>query len=153
MSDPLCLNCGYNLRGNASGRCPECGYEFTPRGMARYHRAVHRGRSDMTRWTWQIGVAGGLLFMLFIPFAFYMPLAGLVIALVLLALIVRHNWVVASEVRLVRTYCSTEAGAEVTRGDTVLLWTLAMLFGEMAIAGAVATLGGVVIFVFFAAFS
>ena len=22
---PRCLNCGYNLRGNLSGRCPECG--------------------------------------------------------------------------------------------------------------------------------
>jgi len=23
--DPLCLTCGYNLRGNVSGTCPECG--------------------------------------------------------------------------------------------------------------------------------
>jgi len=23
-----CLNCGYDLRGTVSGRCPECGREF-----------------------------------------------------------------------------------------------------------------------------
>jgi hypothetical protein len=30
MSDPpLCMKCGYNLRGNVSGRCPECGTPVT----------------------------------------------------------------------------------------------------------------------------
>lgn len=28
-SRPLCIQCGYDLTGNVSGRCPECG---TPRG-------------------------------------------------------------------------------------------------------------------------
>lgn len=26
---PLCLACGYNLTGNASGMCPECGTQVT----------------------------------------------------------------------------------------------------------------------------
>lgn len=26
----LCLHCGYDLRGNESGTCPECGYGFEP---------------------------------------------------------------------------------------------------------------------------
>ncbi len=26
----LCLTCGYNLQGNVSGVCPECGTEITP---------------------------------------------------------------------------------------------------------------------------
>lgn len=25
---PICIDCGYDLTGNASGRCPECGLEF-----------------------------------------------------------------------------------------------------------------------------
>ncbi len=28
---PLCLNCGYSLIGNVSGRCPECGGAFEDR--------------------------------------------------------------------------------------------------------------------------
>jgi len=27
---PLCLSCGYNLTGNVSGRCPECGERIQP---------------------------------------------------------------------------------------------------------------------------
>jgi hypothetical protein len=26
----LCVNCGYNLTGNVSGRCPECGDAWNP---------------------------------------------------------------------------------------------------------------------------
>ena len=26
----LCINCGYDLRGNTSGVCPECGTRFGP---------------------------------------------------------------------------------------------------------------------------
>lgn len=29
---PLCIACGYNLTGNTSGRCPECGYEVRSAG-------------------------------------------------------------------------------------------------------------------------
>lgn len=31
----LCGNCGYDLRGNDSGRCPECGNRFDPRTIPR----------------------------------------------------------------------------------------------------------------------
>ena len=29
--DGLCLHCGYDLAGNVSGVCPECGKEAVPR--------------------------------------------------------------------------------------------------------------------------
>jgi predicted Zn-ribbon and HTH transcriptional regulator len=35
LTHGLCLTCGYNLTGNVSGRCPECG---TPAG-AEHHPA------------------------------------------------------------------------------------------------------------------
>ena len=31
----LCENCGYNLQGNDTGRCPECGNRFDPRPIPR----------------------------------------------------------------------------------------------------------------------
>ncbi|MBP7745279.1 MAG: hypothetical protein KA383_04050 [Phycisphaerae bacterium] len=30
MPSPLCAGCGYNLTGNVSGRCPECGTAILP---------------------------------------------------------------------------------------------------------------------------
>jgi hypothetical protein len=34
MADPLhCRKCGYNLTGNVSGRCPECGEEIAEGGI------------------------------------------------------------------------------------------------------------------------
>jgi predicted amidophosphoribosyltransferase len=30
-----CQNCGYNLTGNVSGRCPECGQAIDSHGEAR----------------------------------------------------------------------------------------------------------------------
>ncbi len=32
-----CAACGYNLTGNVSGMCPECGTEFNPRGSQAVH--------------------------------------------------------------------------------------------------------------------
>jgi len=32
-----CRGCGYDLRGSASGRCPECGDEFSPQPAASPH--------------------------------------------------------------------------------------------------------------------
>jgi len=34
LPGPYCRSCGYNLTGNISGRCPECGIEVPPEWMA-----------------------------------------------------------------------------------------------------------------------
>jgi len=40
--DPLCLNCGYNLTGNLSGVCPECGTAIgTPNAGGRQAHPEH----------------------------------------------------------------------------------------------------------------
>ena len=33
VPDPTCVSCGYSLRGNASGRCPECGKRRVSRAI------------------------------------------------------------------------------------------------------------------------
>jgi len=32
MRNRFCVRCGYSLRGNVSGICPECGKRFKPNG-------------------------------------------------------------------------------------------------------------------------
>ena len=34
--EEFCIQCGYNLYGNASGRCPECGWQICTDDIARY---------------------------------------------------------------------------------------------------------------------
>ena len=36
---PLCHNCSYNLKGNASGICPECGAPTSKEEVATWHRS------------------------------------------------------------------------------------------------------------------
>ena len=43
--DPKCGSCGYNLTGNTSGTCPECGWKLTARVKRRVRRATNRDRS------------------------------------------------------------------------------------------------------------
>lgn len=31
---PICIPCGYDLTGNVTGRCPECGHAFTSNSIA-----------------------------------------------------------------------------------------------------------------------
>jgi len=40
-----CAQCGYNLKGNASGRCPECGWKL-PRRYRAYRRMADRAMRD-----------------------------------------------------------------------------------------------------------
>ena len=42
LADGMCVACGYDLKGNASGRCPECGVEAFPYEEAR-HILVEQG--------------------------------------------------------------------------------------------------------------
>ena|GEM_PF-3426012 len=40
-----CAACGYSLKGNVSGRCPECGWRL-PRRYRAYRRMVDRSMRD-----------------------------------------------------------------------------------------------------------
>ena len=40
-----CAVCAYNLKGNVSGRCPECGWKL-PRRHRAYRRLADRGMRD-----------------------------------------------------------------------------------------------------------
>ncbi len=44
---PVCLNCGYEMRGNQSGVCPECGEPFVYRDWERAVRDVKQQIGDM----------------------------------------------------------------------------------------------------------
>ncbi len=64
---PVCLACGYDMRGNVSRRCPECGQAFTYR---EWERALRDAKSKLDEvetylrwvpWALKIAVAGILL--------------------------------------------------------------------------------------------
>jgi ribosomal protein S27AE len=42
VREPLCGSCGYNLTGNVSGICPECGWKLTRRMQRRVRRTALR---------------------------------------------------------------------------------------------------------------
>ncbi len=44
----VCTKCDYNLTGNTSGRCPECGWKL-PRRFRAHRRLVDRAPSDKRR--------------------------------------------------------------------------------------------------------
>lgn len=77
---PLCLTCGYDMRGNSSGRCPECGNDFVYR---EWERAVKDAKDciseveDILAW---------------VPFAWKLTLAGVVIFLTRLIPGVSPGW-------------------------------------------------------------
>jgi hypothetical protein len=55
--DPLCRRCGYVVRAITSGRCPECGADLYPGGIA-YPGAFRPMplRSRVELWSWAAGV-------------------------------------------------------------------------------------------------
>ena len=66
---PLCLVCGYDMRGLHSGRCPECGNSFVYR---EWERAVRDAKADIAQvedffrwvsWAWKLVVFGIALFL------------------------------------------------------------------------------------------
>jgi len=61
---PVCLSCGYDMRGNQSGNCPECGQAFIYSHWERAERDVKQQISDVdsglasARYAWIVAVAG-----------------------------------------------------------------------------------------------
>jgi len=72
---PVCLACGYDMRGNRSGTCPECGRVFVFGEWERAVREVQMMIADMegglvgARYAWVVAVVGvalrglGILFL------------------------------------------------------------------------------------------
>ncbi len=64
---PVCLACGYDMRGNVSRRCPECGQAFVERDWERAVRDVKfkiseiEGYLQWVLWAWRIALVGILL--------------------------------------------------------------------------------------------
>jgi hypothetical protein len=54
-ADACCVSCGYNLTGNTSGVCPECGTAVTspPETPALYHASMH--------WIWRAMILRGFI--------------------------------------------------------------------------------------------
>ncbi len=101
-----------------------------------------------------MGIVMGLMLSIYAPLVLVVPVVSIMAVMVLLALCMQHNLTVAREVAFVRTACSIDAGAQATKRSTALLWAIAMLYGELAIGGAVATLSWVLVFfLFFGTFS
>lgn len=66
---PLCLTCGYDMRGHGVGRCPECGNTFVYR---EWERAVKDAKNSIAQvedllawvpWAWKVTVVGILAFL------------------------------------------------------------------------------------------
>ncbi len=59
---PVCLSCGYDMRGNQSGVCPECGEPFVYSHWERAAREVEMQIADMeggligARYAWIVAV-------------------------------------------------------------------------------------------------
>lgn len=66
---PLCLTCGYDMRGHGVGRCPECGNTFVYR---EWERAVKDAKDCIAQvedllawvpWAWKVTVFGIAVFL------------------------------------------------------------------------------------------
>ena len=64
---PVCLTCGYDLRGSTSGRCPECGQSFTSTQWKRESSEIKTKTADVDealKWValaWKVVAAGAAL--------------------------------------------------------------------------------------------
>ncbi len=87
----LCSNCGYNLTGNVTGRCPECGEIVSSKSITRNgDRCVepdHRGSVRHDRWVWV---------------AIVVPVA--IVALLFLASLLLRQWHLSYVVNVVETH-------------------------------------------------
>ncbi len=62
---PICLDCGYDLTGLPSNRCPECGNVFVRADVVRQARQLRnqlrqlRTSNDLLRFGWYLGLGAG----------------------------------------------------------------------------------------------
>ncbi len=75
---PFCLNCGYNLIGAVSSRCPECGTHFDAHEWRRLATVLKRQRQEFEEAaTWvKLGCKA----------------AGIALAVVILGMVIRPGW-------------------------------------------------------------
>lgn len=141
-SELVCVDCGYDLRGLATTRCPECG---TPLGSTVEQQELEVARNTRRLVTIRratlvgIGVSYAVLPITVLSYLgglFTLVLAGFVLGisfLLLIVLIPELLWNVGHR----RMVCNVKKGVrerfEQARGDTI--WTLAIGASMLAILG------------------